>query len=190
MGHFEKRVRQCWPEHADEILGLIRGRINPVGPEFPETAEWSRSCYHEPKMYDKVLSAINELLDGYGVEGIDPSAEWEAAYENARQAAMDGGGEVNADDVRSPIDDWLSYISFGDSYETTIIYDHATGEFHVDSWADFVENYRSECEDCGGIGLVTGIGNRESKCRSCLGLVNRFHSGEMLGSDDDQYAEE
>lgn len=184
MGHFENDVRKWWPKHADKILGLIRGRIDPLGPEFPKTANWVSQCYHEPRLYSKVLSAINELLGGYGVEGIDPSAEWEAAYENARQAAIDDGAEVNADDIRSPIDDWLSYISFGDSYDVTIIYDHATGEFHVDCWPDFVENYRNECEDCGGEGLMIGIGNRESKCRACRGFVNRFHSGEMLGSDD------
>jgi hypothetical protein len=35
--------------------------------------------------------------------------------------------------------DGLSYVNMGDTYDTTLLYDHKTGRFSVGSWGDIVE---------------------------------------------------
>jgi hypothetical protein len=40
---FEDRVRETWPEQADQILGLIRGSIDPN--TFKSVETWIRQCY-------------------------------------------------------------------------------------------------------------------------------------------------
>ena len=122
MNNFQQAVETHWPDKAETILGLIDGKIDPMS--FSSVDKWVRSCYHHPRGYELILKALDEVLEGYGVEGIDPST-----------------AEVGEDDVPE-IDDWISYVNFGDTYDTTIIYDHDSRLFYCASWGDFLENYR------------------------------------------------
>ena len=65
--------------------------------------------------YKAILEVVDELMDGNGVEYIDS----------------------HADTMRSQ--DGLSYVNMGDTYDSTLLYDHKTGRFSVGSWGDIVE---------------------------------------------------
>ena len=65
--------------------------------------------------YEAILEVVDGLMDGNGVEYIDS----------------------HADTMRSQ--DGLSYVNMGDTYDTTLLYDHKTGRFSVGSWGDIVE---------------------------------------------------
>ena len=65
--------------------------------------------------YQTLLEEADRLLNGNGVEYI----------------------QSHADTMRSQ--DGLSYVNMGDTYDTTLLYDHKTGRFSVGSWGDIVE---------------------------------------------------
>jgi hypothetical protein len=141
---FDDGVRHHWPDQAQTIFGLIRGSIDPMG--FPETKKWAAQCYNRPTGEEIILKAIDEVLGGYGVEGIDP------------QIAEEDG-----------LDDWVSYVNMGDPYVPTIIYDHDSHLFHVGGWGTFLEFYHTKCEACEGTGRLDGIGSRDIPCDKCEG---------------------
>jgi hypothetical protein len=62
-----------------------------------------------------ILREADRVLNGNGVEYIDS----------------------REDTMRSQ--DGLSYVNMGDTYDTTLLYDHKTGRFSVGSWGDVVE---------------------------------------------------
>jgi hypothetical protein len=65
--------------------------------------------------YQTLLEEADRVLNGHGVEYI----------------------HSHADTMRSQ--DGLSYVNMGDTYDTTLLYDHKTGRFSVGSWGDVVE---------------------------------------------------
>jgi hypothetical protein len=65
--------------------------------------------------YKAILEVVDGFMDGNGVEYI----------------------ESHADTMRSQ--DGLSYVNIGDTYDSTLLYDHKTGRFSVGSWGDIVE---------------------------------------------------
>lgn len=78
-----------------------------------------RECYNEPSRNYKLMTALNDLLDAYGVEVIRDENHWDKYYGNAV----------------------LEYINMGDPYAATIVHDLATDEYHVMSWGDAQEAY-------------------------------------------------
>jgi hypothetical protein len=72
-------------------------------------AEMLKTKMNEGAPVGSILKAADQILDGNGVEAI-PGV---------------GGG--------------LSYVNMGDTYDTTLIYDHGKGRFLVTSWGDIVE---------------------------------------------------
>lgn len=62
-----------------------------------------------------VLKAADKMLDGHGVEYIESLTDTSRNREG------------------------LSYVNMGDTYMTTLIYDHRSGRFVVSSWGDIVE---------------------------------------------------
>jgi hypothetical protein len=81
------------PEIQNQILGLVAGNIDAENYESVES--WIRQAYHRPRESSLIMTALDELLEGYGVESIE-----------------DEGGEIRA-----------SYVNMGDSYVITIIFD-------------------------------------------------------------------
>lgn len=70
--------------------------------------------------------------------------------EGKRQAALDYANELlggnGIEYIESQQDtmrhrEGLSYVNMGDTYDTTLIYDHKTGRFYVGAWGDWVERY-------------------------------------------------
>lgn len=111
---FAERVRDAFPDHADTVLGIVRGAIDPE--TFPSVAAWVRQCYNRPHMAELKLCALNEVLGGYGIEGA------------CRRDCMRSG---------------FSYVNFGDTYDTTVllIREGDAYRWQVSSFGDYLERH-------------------------------------------------
>lgn len=109
---------QITEAQADQVLGLIRGTVDPFS--VPAVDEWRRQCYHEPdpKRADTIMRAVDAVLGTYGTEAI-------------RGQYVD---RYNQDIV-------AEYCNTGDSYAATILYDAVARKYRLTSWGDFVEKF-------------------------------------------------
>lgn len=82
--------------------------------KFPKTVAWVRSCYNQPSCREIRLQALNEAIDGFGVETI---------------------GDVN----NYPPVIHAEYVNTGDTYSPTVVRDNATGRYILTTWGDFME---------------------------------------------------
>lgn len=102
---------------TEEQAKLVRGvmmkqvRVTDNG-LFPETNKWLRLCFNPPSGHDLRMSALNEVIGGFGVEVL---------------------GDVN----NYPPDIQAEYINTGDTYSATIIY--RDGRYFVGCWGDLAE---------------------------------------------------
>lgn len=103
------------------VHGLIGGTLDPEG--FESVERWVRQCYHRPSQNELIMRALNEVLDGHGVEAIRVDAAWVDAYHH---------------DVVG------TFVNMGDAYAGTIVLDSETGEFIPTTWGDFVETWERE----------------------------------------------
>lgn len=117
----KSEVEKVFPGHAEAVFDLIKGSKHPESYRSVET--WVRQCYNQPRYVDKLLLAINEEIEGCGVE---------AVFDNDFQEGQ------------WPI---MEYINHGDAYTPTILYDHVDKEFIVASWADWYETYEVQKQD-------------------------------------------
>lgn len=109
---FEQRVRDTWPELADQVLAIIRGtRAHAV--TYTSADARDRASYHPHATYVLKLEALNEVLDLHGVEYV-PAGR----------------------DAKSPA---FEYLNTGDSYARTIVYFPDRQTWRVTSWGDIVE---------------------------------------------------
>lgn len=104
-------------DKARAIRGLMDGTIDPM--TYESVSKWVGQCYNKPKRSEMAMLAINEVLDGHGVESIhseniDVNSYW---------------GDIAAD-----------YVNMGDPYAATILY--ARSGYQLTSWGDFVERNR------------------------------------------------
>jgi len=106
---FDVRVREAWPDQAEQVLGLIRGQVDPN--EFRSVREWVRECYHPPSKHERIAYALNELLSACGVEAVfaESDDKWPA----------------------------FEYLNMGDTYDVTLIY--SGGKWSVGTWGDYAE---------------------------------------------------
>lgn len=95
-----KTLSRIWPDSAKQIRKLLDG------------FDHDQNC-HISFPAVQVLEKINELLDGYGVEGF--------AFNT-----IEG----------------FNYVNFGDTYDVTILFESTgrySGRFLVTSWGDYYE---------------------------------------------------
>ena len=78
-----------------------------------------RSAMDAGQSVQKVLRLADKIMDAHGVEYIQ-------------------SGEDTVYDK-----DGLDYVNMGDTYDTTLIFDHRKGRFIVSSWGDIVERDRT-----------------------------------------------
>lgn len=105
------------PEQAKTARGLMHGRIpTKDNPDFPHTQDWIKSCYNMPRRAERIMSCLNELIEGYGAEAL-----W-------------------GDSVYWPEAD---YINTGDTYSPSIVFMRAQGRFIISSWGDVAEKINS-----------------------------------------------
>jgi len=101
-------------KQAKDIKGIIKGTLDPLG--FESVSTWVNQCYNMPSKLELKLCAINEVLEGFGVEYIEH--------------INDTFTEVYG----------LDYINLGDTYIPTVIYNHSRNCWHYRSWGDIVES--------------------------------------------------
>jgi hypothetical protein len=107
-------------EEAADVIAIVRGNIDPLEDDrFKKTQEWAKSCHNPPRKLDVKLEALNELLCGCGVEGLEHPTIYVDRY----------NGHFVA-----------SYVNFGDTYACTILHDNLANRFRLTSWGDFYES--------------------------------------------------
>lgn len=116
------RIPNVTEETAAQVLAVMRGE-KPVE-DFKSVQEWVHLCYHRPSSAELKMCAINELLNGHGVESVFSD------------------GNVWPD---------FSYVNMGDTYiETMILEQHGernNGKWRVGCWGDLVEEMEQRRED-------------------------------------------
>lgn len=100
----------------DELIDNFLG-------EFKSVQQLRKQCYNPPDTLTERLTALNELIEGFGIEAI----EIEGYYRNDYWANAIG-----------------LYINMGDTYTLTIIYNVIDRQFEFTSWGDFYESKEKE----------------------------------------------
>lgn len=105
-----KKLESAFPGKGKVIRTLLESSkaVN----EHPAVIAWVKQCYHEPKLHEKRLYAIDAELETHGVEYVEPG-----------------------NNTRSP---GFAYCNAGDTYATTIIHIDS-GRYIVGCWGDIVE---------------------------------------------------
>ena len=111
-------IRQAmeWAEGDDPKPTLERYYEN-------EVYSAGQGLYHDLSYYDRnysdrvraALTIIDRVLDTHGVEYIQSNQD---TFHDA---------------------EGLSYANTGDTYGTTVVYDHSEGRWHIGDWGSFVE---------------------------------------------------
>jgi hypothetical protein len=101
-------------EQATAIKGIIKGTIDPT--TVKSVQNWISQCYNMPYKVELKLCAINDILEGFGVEYIS--------------SVNDDYSEVYG----------LDYVNLGDTYTPTVIFDHNSRKWRFTSWGDIVES--------------------------------------------------
>jgi hypothetical protein len=110
---------ECWQIDSEKlklIYKVINGSIDLD--QFKSVNQWRKQCYNPPNELEEKLKALNELIDGFGIE----SSRMEGYYKNHYWS-----------------DCICLYVNQGESYAITIIYDVVNDRFEFTSWGDWIE---------------------------------------------------
>lgn len=102
-------------EQAQKVQNILNGTTDLMTIEAARERQWEAYNDHEPLTL--ALEALNELLEGFGVEYI--------RHEDDGYAVGDQYG--------------IEYVNQGDTYAATIMYDHARNCWRVGDWGSIVE---------------------------------------------------
>jgi hypothetical protein len=105
---------QTDPETIEIVNGLLSGSIDPRN--YSNVKNWLRQCHNEPSADELKMCAINQALQGYGIESVRTS-KWKNGY----------WGDI-----------LCTYVNMGDSYIPTVIH-HRKHGFMVSSIGDVIE---------------------------------------------------
>ncbi len=105
-------------ENKVALYLLLKGKKDPM--DFMSVQDWVRQCYNLPSKVGLIMCAANELLGGFGVEGLNQ----EDAYVNNYWRDCIG-----------------LYVNMGDTYDNTVIWDTENSSFIITSFGDFLENW-------------------------------------------------
>lgn len=100
---------------AQQVLDLIAGKLDPA--TFKSVQDWVKGCYNVPDKSEQIMKALDELIGGYGVEGITPEGQ---TY---------------------PVAD---YVNTGDTYSATIVRDIENDEYILTTWGDWLEKWEAD----------------------------------------------
>lgn len=106
-----KTLNRAFPGKGKELRLLLEGKTNTT--DYKSVRDWVAQCWHPPKYVERLLMALNEILEGHGTEPIwsRKSCTWPEA----------------------------EYVNMGDTYNATILYDYGRGTIQVTTWGDWVE---------------------------------------------------
>jgi hypothetical protein len=110
-------------EAAAKMAAILNGTLDPLTIEAVE--DRNRSFYTVPRTNELALIAFDVLFDLHGIEAIRCEGEWLDNYH----------GDVIA-----------SYANTGDTYCTTLVHDHESGELVLTSYGDWLEAWERDHE--------------------------------------------
>ena len=102
-------LEAAFPGKGKELRNLIDGTVNPA--EYDSVIRLCMRVYQHPTHSYMLIVAINEVLEGHGIECIYPRDSKHPSYD---------------------------YVNMGDSYTPTILLRN-DGKLIVSSWGDIVE---------------------------------------------------
>jgi hypothetical protein len=105
---------QATPEQIETVNYILNGTIDPR--TFPMVREWIDACFNEPCSDELKMHAINQALEGYGIESVRTS-KWKNGH---------------------CCDILCTYVNMGDSYIPTVIH-HRKHGFMIASIGDVIE---------------------------------------------------
>jgi len=114
-------LKDRFGDKGKELHNLISGKTDPK--TYKSVQKWVDRCFNEPTDIELRMEAINEILEGFGVEGIE--GKWVDSYHRENQAV---------------------YINTGDTYSLTILYDNELRRFVVTTFGDWVESHEKSRE--------------------------------------------
>ena len=104
----------CSSETAQKIRLLFEEKLNPT--EVSEKCDkWVRDCYTEPRQWQKILCAVDDLLGNHGTEYLK--------CHNGRT---------------------YTYSNSGDTYNVTVLRDHYNKRWLVSDWGSLVEKFGAD----------------------------------------------
>lgn len=103
-------------EKATEVRGIIDGTRDPEC--YESVQKWMKQCYHRLSEVEIRMEALNEVLDGCGVEPIRVEGAHVDSYH---------------------FDIVATYVNNGDTYKPTVMYDTRKERFELTSWGAWVE---------------------------------------------------
>lgn len=109
------RLEAVWPGKGQEIRDILHGKVK-LKQTYKSVRELCDASYNVPSYEHKVFTALNEVIEGYGVEYLP--------------------------DTRRPGHTYATYVNTGDVYNTTLLLREDSGCFQLTTWGDVVERNR------------------------------------------------
>lgn len=108
-------------KQATELKKIVRCKdteylIN----HYKSVYSWVKQCYNLPRLNELKTCAINEVLQGYGIESITCDYLYIDSYHQNVCA---------------------TYINLGDTYINTVLLDNESAKFLINSWGNYYEKY-------------------------------------------------
>jgi len=106
-----KTLDAAFPGKGKEIRMLLEQKTNTT--DYESVRHWITQCWSKPKYPERLMLALNEIIEGHGVEAI-----WGPESDTWPEAA---------------------YVNTGDCYNATLMYDYRDKRVRVTTVGDFVE---------------------------------------------------
>lgn len=107
-----KTLSRVAGDRAKELRELLERKRKTR--DYRSVQDWERQCYNKPRYGERLMYAINEILNGYGVECLTREGEIAPEYE---------------------------YINMGDTYALTILRHVETERVIVSTMGDIAERH-------------------------------------------------
>lgn len=97
----------------NDVFVLLNGEVSPS--TFTSVQQLIAQCFNKPDYYHKLLTALNEVTEGHGVESFTLTKEGEKIV--------------------------VEYINQGDTYVPTILFEVKTKKLMICSYGDYIESF-------------------------------------------------
>lgn len=104
-----KRLESAFPGKGAELRALLTGEVKTTA--YKSVQELESRCYHRPSYSHRLMTALDEITEGCGVEFI-----------------RDRNGDA-----------LLEYVNQGDPYAVTLVRWITSGHIEVTGWGTIVE---------------------------------------------------
>lgn len=105
------RLEAAFPGKGKALRALLKGEVKTDS--YESVRYLLDECHHRPSYAHRLMTALNEILEGYGVETL---------YKGPYLVA--------------------EYVNMGDTYNTTIIRNYDTGSILITCMGDYVTSNR------------------------------------------------